>query len=65
MIIKLLTEQHLKFLSLTGGCIGSFESTLVKMQHCCKSHATAHLKLYQVTESSLKTTVGMLTLYWV
>ena len=31
------------FLSLTGGCTGSSESTLVKMPHCCKSHATAHI----------------------
>ena len=25
MIVKLLTEQHLEFLSLKGGCTGSFE----------------------------------------
>ena len=31
MIVKLLVEHHLKFLSLKGGCIGSSESTLVKM----------------------------------
>ena len=29
MIVKLLTEHHLEFLSLKGGCRGSFESTLV------------------------------------
>ena len=28
MIVKLLTEHHLKFLSLKGGCRGSSESTL-------------------------------------
>ena len=28
MIIKLLTEPHLEFLSLKGGCRGSSESTL-------------------------------------
>ena len=28
MIVKLLTEHHLEFLSLTGGCRGSFKSTL-------------------------------------
>ena len=28
---KLLTEQHLEFLSLQGGCTGSCESTFVKM----------------------------------
>ena len=30
MIVKLLTEQHLEFLSLKRGCTGSSESTLVK-----------------------------------
>ena len=32
MIVKLLTEHHLEFLSLKGGCRGSSESTLVKCQ---------------------------------
>ena len=41
--VKLLTEYHLEFLTLKGGCTGSSESTLVKMPHCWKSHATAHL----------------------
>ena len=41
MIIKLLTEHNLEFLSLQGGCSGSSESTLVKMPHCWKSHVTA------------------------
>ena len=43
MIVKLLTEHHLEFLSLKGGCIGSSESTLAKMSNCWKSHAVAHL----------------------
>ena len=38
MIVKLLTEHHFKFLSLKGGCRGSYESTLVKVPHCWKSH---------------------------
>ena len=42
MTVKLLTEHHLEFLSLTGGCTGSYESTLVKMPHCWKSHVKAH-----------------------
>ena len=42
MIFKLLTEHHLEFLSLKGDCIGSSESTLVKMPHCWKSHAMTH-----------------------
>ena len=45
MSVKLLTEQHLEFLSLKGGYTGSSESTLVKMPHCLKSHVTAHLYL--------------------
>ena len=40
--VKLLTEQYLEFLSLTGGYTGLSESTLVKMPHCWKSHAAAH-----------------------
>ena len=43
MIVKLLTEHHLEFLSLKGGCRGSAESTLVKMSHCWKYHATAQM----------------------
>ena len=42
MIVKLLTQHHLEFLSLKGGCSGSSESTLVKMSNCWKSHAAAH-----------------------
>ena len=44
MIVKLLTEHHLEFLSLKGGCRGSSESTLVKMSNCLKSHAAAHYR---------------------
>ena len=42
MIVKLLTEHHLVFLSLKGGCRGSSEATHVKMPLCWKSHALAH-----------------------
>ena len=38
-----MTEHHLEFLSLEGGCTGSTESTLVKMPHCWKSHVVAHM----------------------
>ena len=31
MSVKLLTEHHLEFLSLSVGCTGFSESTLVKM----------------------------------
>ena len=43
MIVKLLNEHHLEFLSLKGGYRGSSESELVKMSNCWKSHAAAHL----------------------
>ena len=46
LIVKLLTEHHLEFLSLKGGCRGSSESTLVKMSNCWKSHASAHLVIF-------------------
>ena len=42
MSVKLLTEHRLEFLSFKGDCIGSFESTLVKMPHCWKSHVPAN-----------------------
>ena len=45
MSVKLLSEHHLEFLSLKGGCTCSSESTLVKMPHCWKSHVAAHLLL--------------------
>ena len=48
MIVKLLTEHHLEFLSLKGGCRGSSESTLVKISNCWKSHAAAQLIVIRV-----------------
>ena len=41
MIVKLLNEHHLEFLSLKGGCRGSYESTLAKMSKCWNSHVAA------------------------
>ena len=43
MSVKLLNEHHLECLSLKGGYAGSFESTLVKMPHCWKSHMATQL----------------------
>ena len=40
---KLLTEQHLEFLSFKGCCTGSSESTLVKIPHCWKPRIVAHI----------------------
>ena len=51
MIVRLLTEHHLEFLSLKGGCRGSSESTHVKMPHFWKSHALA--QMYQSAVDSL------------
>ena len=46
MSVKLVAEHHLEFLSLKGDCAGSSESTLVKIPHCWKSHATAQFYLH-------------------
>ena len=45
MTVILLTKHHLEFLSFKGGYSGSYESTLVKMPHCWKSHAAAHFRM--------------------
>ena len=47
MIVELLTDFYLEFLSLKRGNTGSSESTLVKMPHCWKSHVTAHLFFFK------------------
>ena len=44
MIVSLLIERHLEFLSLKGGCTCSSGSTLVKIPHCWILHVTAHLR---------------------
>ena len=54
MTDKLLTEQHLKFLRLKGGCTGSSESTLVKMPNYGKSHDAAHI--IKLTHYDIKST---------
>ena len=45
MAVKLLTEHDLEFLSLTGGCTGSLESTPVKYPHCWKSYVAAQIDI--------------------
>ena len=45
MIVELLTEHLLEFLSLKGGYTGSSESTLVKMPNYWKPHATALISM--------------------
>ena len=54
MIVKLLTEPHLAFLSLKGGCTGSSESTLAKMSNCWKSRAGAHFLIGHPWNISVK-----------
>ena len=51
MSVKLLIEHHFEFLSLKENCTGSSESTLVKMPHCWKSHAAAHIRFVIVCVS--------------
>ena len=41
------------FLSLKGGCTGSFESTPVKMPHCWKSHVRAQMGFLLETNKSM------------
>ena len=64
MSVKLLTEHHLDFISLKGGCTGSSEYTLVKMPHCWKSHVTAHIQIdYHFIHSSWSQTCSNGTSY--
>ena len=46
MTLRPLTEHHLEFLSLKGGCTGSSKSTLVKTPHCWKTHVMVHFVTY-------------------
>ena len=43
MNAKLLTQHHLEFVSLKGGCTGLSESVHVKMPHCWKRRVAAHI----------------------
>ena len=54
MTVKLLTEHHLEFLSLKGGCTGSSESTLVKMPHCWKSCVAAQIQIVNIANITLQ-----------
>ena len=52
MIVKLLSEHHLEFLSLKGGYTCSSESTLVKIPYCWKSHVAAQIRISEYFEQS-------------
>ena len=58
MSVKLLTEHHVGFLSLIGGCRGSSETTLVKMPHCWKSHVAAHTLYSMASGIAIAVIVG-------
>ena len=53
MIVKLLTEHHLEFLSLKGGCTGRSESIHVKMhtlfEITCSGSYAIQFQLYMRT----------------
>ena len=53
MTVQLLAEQHLEFLSFTGGCACSSESVHVKMPHCWKSHVAAQIPYISDLSSAL------------
>ena len=53
MTVKLLTEHQLEFLNLKLGCIGSSESTLVKMPHRWKSLFMAQISYLLAKKSGL------------
>ena len=55
MRVKLLTEQHLEFLSLTGGSTGSSETTLVKTSHFWISNVAAKLCMSTADKSDYET----------
>ena len=57
MTVKLLTEQHLVFVSLNGGYTGSSEYTLVKC-HIVGNHMS-RLKLSAANNVDLDTTVSL------
>ena len=57
MSVKLLIENHLRFLRIKRVCTCSSESTHVKMPHCWKSHAMAHFKIFLFSALQLSWTV--------
>ena len=52
-VLKATDLTCLEFLSLKGGCIGSSESTLVKMPHCWKSYVAAQPDLFAILAKTL------------
>ena len=54
MSVKLLTEHHLEFISLRGGCTGSSESKLIKMPHCLEITCRGSYFYLPQTECSIQ-----------
>ena len=52
MTVQLLTEYHVELLGLNAACTSSFESTLVKIPHCWKSHIAAHISRTNSTSAT-------------
>ena len=48
MVVGLLTGHHLEFLSLNGGYACSSGSARVKVPHCWKALALAHIILFPI-----------------
>ena len=47
--VKLLTEQHLEFLSLKEDCTGWSESIHGKIPHCWESHVASYIMFTFIT----------------
>ena len=60
MTVKLLTEQHLEFLSLKVACTGSPESTIVKIPYCKKSHVLDFILVTSLCMRAAKSLVRLL-----
>ena len=56
--LRPLTEYHLEFLSLKGGCTGLFDSIHVKIQHGWKSHIAT--QIYHIKRNILIATSSLL-----
>ena len=53
MTVQLLAEQHLEFLSFTGGCACLSKSVHVKLPHYWKSHVEAQIPYISDLSSAL------------
>ena len=61
MTVTLLTERHLQFLALKGGCIGLSESTLAKIPHCWKSGHGSYVLIGNTENNNFGVTYHLMT----